>query len=224
MKFINLVSPLVLGTFTMSSCVTATPVTGSAIEGLGKTNLQARQGPPLPRLPGVTIQDILNLATATFAVQLVGAQSRREQIDGLCNNFDPTLLGASGYNVTLFYSITCEALAVFKDAPNWQSENTPSRADVKALTAKFSTYIWIFQAFGAMDNDPARLSQLCNLLTPVADQVGLDFNLVQRLLCVGGVGTPLPKVVDLPLPFSDLRQGNATVVKRVSSGETVRRG
>ncbi|KAL8878146.1 MAG: hypothetical protein Q9192_008511, partial [Flavoplaca navasiana] len=92
MKYINIVSPLVLVFVTLSSCITANPVTSSADEGLEKNNLQTRQeqgedwdfpGPPVT-LPPVGIEDILSLASNLFAVQLVGAYSRGDQLNQLC--------------------------------------------------------------------------------------------------------------------------------------------
>ena len=74
MKYINIVSPLVLVLVTMSSCITANPVISSADEGLAKNNLQVRQeqgeewnfpDPPVT-LPPVGIEDILNLASNLF--------------------------------------------------------------------------------------------------------------------------------------------------------------
>lgn len=61
MKCFTILSPLVLAFATMSSCITATPVTGSANEGLTKTNLLGRD-----LLPPVVLQDILNLASNLF--------------------------------------------------------------------------------------------------------------------------------------------------------------
>ncbi|KAL8748575.1 MAG: hypothetical protein Q9199_008156, partial [Rusavskia elegans] len=78
MKFFTTLSPLVLGFVTMSSGIIATPVTGSATEGLAKTDLIERAFEP------VVFQDILNLASDLFAIQLVGAQSRLEQLTKLC--------------------------------------------------------------------------------------------------------------------------------------------
>ncbi|KAL9629108.1 MAG: hypothetical protein Q9204_005464 [Flavoplaca sp. TL-2023a] len=75
MKYINIVPPLALVFVTLSSCITANPVTSSADEGLAKNNLQARQeqgeewnfpDPPVT-LPPVRIEDILNLASNLFA-------------------------------------------------------------------------------------------------------------------------------------------------------------
>ncbi|KAL8672312.1 MAG: hypothetical protein Q9168_003228 [Polycauliona sp. 1 TL-2023] len=212
MKFLSLVSPLVLGMSTMSSFVAATPVAGFSIEGLGNTNLEARQ--QSNKLPKVQIQDILNLATAVFGIQLVGAQSHRSQIDNLCNHFDPTNLGAAGYNVTLLHDIFCEALSVYIPVSSLGGNATPNPAEIKAQTVKFSTYIWIFQAFGVVNNDPYLLGPLCSLLSPRdAAMTGLDFNLVKKSICDGGKGIPLPKVVDLPLPFSELPKSNGTVVR-----------
>ena len=74
MKYINIVSPLVLVFVTLSSCITANPVISSADEGLAKNNLQVRQeqgeewdfpDPPVT-LPPVGIEDILNLASNLF--------------------------------------------------------------------------------------------------------------------------------------------------------------
>lgn len=60
MKFFTMLSPLVLGVVTMSSGITATPVTGSATSSLANTNLVERALEP------VVIQDILNLASDLF--------------------------------------------------------------------------------------------------------------------------------------------------------------
>ncbi len=60
MKFFTVLSPLVVGFVTMSSGITATPVTGSANSSLANTNLVERALEP------VVIQDILNLASDLF--------------------------------------------------------------------------------------------------------------------------------------------------------------
>ncbi|KAI4266055.1 MAG: hypothetical protein LQ337_008900 [Flavoplaca oasis] len=92
MKYLNIVSPLVLVFVTLSSCFTANPVTSSADEGLAKNDLQVRQeqgeewnfpDPPVT-LPPVGMEDILNLASNLFAVQLVGAYPRGDQLNQLC--------------------------------------------------------------------------------------------------------------------------------------------
>ncbi|KAL8838323.1 MAG: hypothetical protein Q9176_005134 [Flavoplaca citrina] len=216
MKYINIVSPLALVFVALSSCITANPVTSSADEGLAKNNLQARQeqgeewnfpDPPVT-LPPVRIEDILNLASNLFAVQLVGAYPRGDQLNQLCFNFDQTRLSAQGYNTTILHNIFCEAgWATFLGTSTY---DVPTSDYIKNLVTKFSTNIWIFQAFGAMNNDPYRLGKLCELLTPeFSFKVGLDFDLVKKSVCEGGEGKALPDVLEFAVPFEDLRKMRA---------------
>ncbi|KAI4232619.1 MAG: hypothetical protein LQ349_004892 [Xanthoria aureola] len=214
MKFFTMLSPLVLGVVTMSSGITATPVTGSATSSLANTNLVERALEP------VVIQDILNLASDLFAIQLVGAQSRLDQLTNLCVNFDPTPLISQGYNFTLIHNIFCEAgWATFLTGPAY---TVPSNAYIQSLTTTFSSYIWIFQAVGALANDPRRLSQLCRLIDPPSSAaVGQNATLVKDTVCKAAAGEPLPRVLELPVPFEALRrsrQGNGNgTVKAVSN-------
>ncbi|KAL8873853.1 MAG: hypothetical protein Q9174_000733 [Haloplaca sp. 1 TL-2023] len=237
MKYLNLVSPLVLVIIALISVVTATSVTGSAAGGMTKTKLQPGQEPgdePVKwefpddtvSLPPIDFQNVINLATNLFGVQLVGAYSRQQQLDALCFNFDPTRLNAQGYNITLLHNIFCEAGAATQVGGG--DPFVPNTPYIQNLTRFFSTYIWIFQAFGAMNNDPTRLQVLCELITPeFSFKSGLDFDLVKLRICDGAKGTGLPSVGGLALPFEDLKKeragsnggngnanANGTIVKR----------
>ncbi|KAI4260337.1 MAG: hypothetical protein L6R42_004092 [Xanthoria sp. 1 TBL-2021] len=203
----------------MSSGITATPVTGSATEGLAKTDLVERAFEP------VVFQDILNLASDLFAIQLVGAQSRLEQLTNLCVNFDPTPIISEGYNFTLIHNIFCEAgWATFLKG-RFDVPDTPT---IQALTTTFSSYIWIFQAIGATGNDAHRLSQLCDLINPPSSAaVGHNATLVKNTICGVANGASLPKVLELPVPFEDLRrqrQGVNGTVKGQSNTAWAGRG
>lgn len=128
------------------------------------------------------------------------------------HSFDPTRLHYQGYNITILHEIFCEAgWATFIGGNDSYVPDTPL---IQALTTTFSTYIWIFQAVSAMNNDPYRLKQLCGLIIlEPSFNVGLNATLVQDSICGAGEGKVLPKVLELPVPFEDLRKsrlGNGT--------------
>ncbi|KAL9019888.1 MAG: hypothetical protein Q9185_002830 [Variospora sp. 1 TL-2023] len=147
-----------------------------------------------------TQADILNLATDTFvilakrpapAVQLVGAQTTPDAIKSLCTDFDLSRLRASGYNTTSLTSIFCEASNV---APP-----LPTTEQLRALTQQYSSYIWIFQAAGALKGDPNRLKLLCYLIDIGGSfNIGQNGTLVKEQICNLGNGGELPVVVPLP--------------------------
>lgn len=67
--------------------------------------------------------------------------------------------------------------------------------EIQRLTAKYSSYIWIFQAVGAVKNDQSRLKQLCDLINIEGSfDVGQDGTLVKTLICNAGKGIALPAV------------------------------
>ncbi|KAL8956101.1 MAG: hypothetical protein Q9193_006276 [Seirophora villosa] len=159
------------------SCVAAVPAAGD-------NTLQARAAPP-------TQADILNLATDTFAVQLVGAQTTPAAIKFLCTDYDTSRLQASGYNVTALKSIFCQASSVFPTS-------LPDTQAVRALTVQYSSWIWIFQAVGALKGDQHRLKLLCRLIDVGGSfSVGHNGTLVKSQICNVGNGGELPAV---PLP------------------------
>ncbi|KAL8649487.1 MAG: hypothetical protein Q9226_005560 [Calogaya cf. arnoldii] len=211
MKFINNLAPLVLVFTTLSSCITATPVTGAATEWLAKPDLAKRAAEP------VALQDILNLASDLFAIQTVGSKSSIEQLDQLCFRFDPTLLAYQGYNIPLMHKIFCEAAWALYICGNNTDDCLSSRDAIQTLTVTFASYIWIFQAVGALSNtanNTASVNQLCNNIDTIdALQVGLDGVLVKNTLCKVANGGSLPVVLELPVPFEDVRKmrlGNST--------------
>ncbi|KAL8846872.1 MAG: hypothetical protein Q9221_008071 [Calogaya cf. arnoldii] len=211
MKFVNILSPLVVVFGTMSSCITATAVTGAATEWLAKPDLAKRAAAP------VTLRDIQNFATDVFAIQTVGSKSRQDQLDQLCFRFDPTLLAYQGYNFPLMHKIFCNAAWALYICGDNTDECLSSRLTVQTLTMTYASYLWSFQAVGALTNtfnNTGALKALCeNIDTIDALQVGLDGVLVQNTLCNVAKGGSLPKPLELPVPFEDVRKmrlGNST--------------
>ncbi|KAI4139458.1 MAG: hypothetical protein L6R39_006277 [Caloplaca ligustica] len=155
------------------------------LSGATASTVVARAGPP-------TNADILNLATDTFAVQLVGAQTTPEGVKSLCTDFDLSSLTAGGYNATSLKEIFCQASSGL-------TPTLPSQSQIRALTIEYSSWIWIFQAVGALKNDKRRLRVLCSLIdVPAAFSVGQEGTLVKDQICDIGNGGELPSV---PLPY-----------------------
>lgn len=130
-------------------------------------------------------------ANVQSAVQLVGAQTTPQALKNLCTDFDLSGLAAGGYNTTSLKSIFCEAASGLAPA-------LPPPDEVRALTIEYSSWIWIFQAVGALKNDNNRLKLLCHLIdVPSAFSVGQNGTLVKDQICNVGNGGELPTV---PLP------------------------
>lgn len=121
----------------------------------------------------------------------------------ISNSFDDTRLAAQGYNVTAIHNIFCEA--------GWYTflngYHPPEDSYVQSTTIQFSSYLWIFQAVGALKNDPGRLKQLCESIdVPSSYSVGHNGTLVKTAICDAANGVALPEVNLLPVPFQDLRK------------------
>ncbi|KAL9577746.1 MAG: hypothetical protein Q9212_006167 [Teloschistes hypoglaucus] len=145
---------------------------------------------PIGTFPGgPTIADILNLSSELLAIQFVGAQTRPGALSGECAYFKGERLQASGYNTTLIKNIICQADKVF--SPN----DLPSIEQVRQNTIQYSSWIWIFQAIGALQNDKNKLLELC-LSINVANSylIGHNGNLVKDVICRVANGAPLPTV------------------------------
>ncbi|KAL8699469.1 MAG: hypothetical protein Q9201_005996 [Fulgogasparrea decipioides] len=177
-------SLLLLFYTTLMSCITAIPTIDSSTSVSTDTKQAASDVP--------TIADILNLSSDVLAIQLVGAQVNSYAFLTLCPYFDFTRLQASGYNVTAIRSIFCQASDVFF------AKDLPSLDEVRDLTVDYSSYIWIFQAVGALKNDKNRIQKLCDLIdVPSASAIGQNGDLVKKTICSVGNGGQLPTV---PLP------------------------
>ncbi|KAI4092341.1 MAG: hypothetical protein LQ339_007938 [Xanthoria mediterranea] len=133
-----------------------------------------------------TIADILSLASDLLAVQLVGAQATPADIAKLCTDFDFTRLRASGYVISRMQQVFCQAASV--------TDSVPSLTEVQRLTLEYSSYIWIYQAVGALNGDKARVKRLCASINVAnAFAVGQDGTLVKTAICNYANGIELPK-------------------------------
>ncbi|KAL8940114.1 MAG: hypothetical protein Q9211_002420 [Gyalolechia sp. 1 TL-2023] len=140
-----------------------------------------------------TNSDILNLATDTFAVQLIGAQTNEAGLASLCSGLDLSRLQAEGYNVTALKEIFCYAASDQGEHP------LPSIEKITANVIAYSSWIWISQAVGALKGDKHRLNLLCHLIdVGSAFSVGLNGTLAKDQICNVGNGGELPVV---PIPY-----------------------
>ncbi|KAL8928621.1 MAG: hypothetical protein Q9172_000836 [Xanthocarpia lactea] len=198
MKSVNL-APLVMLFITLFSYITAHPTTDSTAVQSANTNLPVRDLQP------VTTQDILNLASDLFAVQLAGTKSQLQQLTELCVKFDPTRLQAQGYNISAIHNIFCEAgWATFLNGGGY---NVIPSSYTRDTAINLSSYIWIFQAVGALKNNKGRLKQLCELIDVESSfNVGHNGTLVKISICDAADGIGLPSVPSLPVPFQDVRK------------------
>ncbi|KAL8868938.1 MAG: hypothetical protein Q9198_008016 [Flavoplaca austrocitrina] len=106
----------------------------------GSVNATQPAPQPLPQP-----EDILTLASDLLAVQLVGAQPDQKALEDLANNFPLVRLRASGYDTTRMKSVFSQAASV--------TASLPSLTEVQRLTVEYSSYIWIYQAVGALNKD-----------------------------------------------------------------------
>ncbi|KAL8916195.1 MAG: hypothetical protein Q9208_008647 [Pyrenodesmia sp. 3 TL-2023] len=167
---------------TIISCIAAIPTGESTSSPLPPT-LDDRAGP--------TEADVINIATTTFAIQLVGAQTTHAGIESLCKDFDVSRLVTLRYNATILNNVFCEASS--RLAPN-----LPLPEQVTAYTIQYSSWIWIYQAVGALKNDKNRLRLLCHLIdVPASFSVGQNGTLVKDQICNVGNGGELPTPPDV---------------------------
>ncbi|KAL8689871.1 MAG: hypothetical protein Q9224_004540 [Gallowayella concinna] len=173
-------SQLVLLFVSLVSCLATTPATETPVSA----SANVRQ--PQPRLANTAA--ILTLATELFGIQLIGAQTNQTSLEHLCGEFDLTRLRASGYNTTILHQMFCQA------ASHTVALDTFFR-EIAVLTVQYSSYIWIFQAVGALKSDPKRLKQLCNLIDiPGSIREGQNGTLVKNTICNVARGIALPEV------------------------------
>ncbi|KAL8679397.1 MAG: hypothetical protein Q9224_007038, partial [Gallowayella concinna] len=117
--------------------------------------------------------------------------------------FDPTRLVSQGYNSSRIHNIFCEAA----DATARNEYNTLANDYVQVTGIHYSTYIWIFQAVGALKSDKSRLKQLCKSIDVGSSyEAGLEGGLVKNTICDAANGVPLPKVTSLPVPFAEYKR------------------
>ncbi|KAL8942328.1 MAG: hypothetical protein Q9216_001710 [Gyalolechia sp. 2 TL-2023] len=124
---------------------------------------------------------------------LVGAQTTEAGVAFLCNGLDLSRLQAEGYNVTALKEIFCYAAGDQGEHP------LPSIEKITANVINYSSWIWIFQAVGALKGDKHRLNLLCHLIdVGSAFSVGQNGTLVKDQICNVGKGGELPVV---PIPY-----------------------
>ncbi|KAL8802648.1 MAG: hypothetical protein Q9182_003664 [Xanthomendoza sp. 2 TL-2023] len=171
-------------------------VTSSAV-GLVNTPV------PVPDLQPVSNQDIINLASDVFAIQLAGSKSTWGQLNELCTHFDPSRLVGQGYNESRIHTIFCEAT----DATARNEYNVLSDDYIQVTAIKYSSYLWIFQAVGALKNNKNRLKQLCKFIDVGSSfEAGLEGGLVRNTICDAAKGIALPAVTSLPVPFAEFKR------------------
>ncbi|KAL8695214.1 MAG: hypothetical protein Q9218_000252 [Villophora microphyllina] len=163
------------------SCVITVPADGSTISTSTAT---AKAGP--------NSNDVLNLASDLWAIQFLGSQNAPIALAVQCPYWDGGRFLAAGYNTTSIHDILCQANNVFAAA------DLPSIEQVRNLTIQYSSWIWIFQAVGAMQNDRGKLKELCRMIdVPSAFAIGQNGTLVKNTICSVAHGAALPTV---PLP------------------------
>ncbi|KAL9639837.1 MAG: hypothetical protein Q9204_000943 [Flavoplaca sp. TL-2023a] len=149
----------------------------------GSVNATQPAPQPLPQP-----EDILTLASDLLAVQLVGAQPDQEALQDLANNFPLVRLRASGYDTTRMNSVFSQAASV--------TASLPSLTEVQRLTVEYSSYIWIYQAVGALNKDKVLIQQLCDSINVAASfAIGHNGTLVKTTICAYANGIELPKPV-----------------------------
>ncbi|KAI4109982.1 MAG: hypothetical protein L6R37_000332 [Teloschistes peruensis] len=139
---------------------------------------------PIGTFPGgPTIADILNLSS-----ELLGGR-----------------LAAEGYNTTSIKNIICQADKVF--SPN----DMPSIEQIRQNTIQYSSWIWIYQAIGALQNDKNKLLELC-LSINVGNSylIGQNGKLAKSVICSVANGAPLPTV---PQPIFGKESGRTMAVR-----------
>ncbi|KAL9580583.1 MAG: hypothetical protein Q9203_006241 [Teloschistes exilis] len=145
---------------------------------------------PIGTFPGgPTIADILNLSSELLAIQIVGALTRPGALSGTCAYFEGGRLAAEGYNTTSIKNIICQADKVF--SPN----DLPSIEQIRQNTIQYSSWIWIYQAIGALQNDKNKLLELClSINVGNSNLIGQNGNLVKSVICSVANGAPQPTV------------------------------
>ncbi|KAL8755459.1 MAG: hypothetical protein Q9199_003643 [Rusavskia elegans] len=163
---------------TLFSCILALPQGYES--NLGPVNASQ----PVPQL--ANIADILSLSSDLLAIQLVGAQATDRDIGKLCDEFDLIRLRDSGYVTYRMQHVFCQAASV--------TSSFPSLSEVQRLTVEYSSYIWIYQAVGALNNDRVLIKQLCDSINVAsAFGVGQNGTLVKTTICNYANGIELPK-------------------------------
>ncbi|KAL8777262.1 MAG: hypothetical protein Q9213_007933 [Squamulea squamosa] len=167
---------------TFFTCIVAIPQASPSTTGT------VNPSQSIPQLAGPT--EILNLASDLLAIQIVGAQTTPAGIDELCDEFDLSRLQASGYNITTIKTVFCQVAS--------RTATIASLTEVQRLTVEYSSWIWIFQAVGALGNDQVLLQQLCKSINVASSfSVGQNGTLVKNTICDVANGNPLP---DVPVP------------------------
>ncbi|KAL8894313.1 MAG: hypothetical protein Q9192_004421 [Flavoplaca navasiana] len=151
-------------------------------------SVNATQPAPQPLPQPESLKDILTLASDLLAIQLVGAQPDQKALQDLTNNFPLVRLRASGYDTIRMKSVFSQAASV--------TASLPSLTEVQRLTVEYSSYIWIYQAVGALDKDKVLIQQLCDSINVAASfAIGHNGTLVKTTICDYANGIDLPKPV-----------------------------
>ncbi|KAL8732214.1 MAG: hypothetical protein Q9166_002962 [cf. Caloplaca sp. 2 TL-2023] len=199
MKIFGLSHLLVLLHATVFSCITAIPTTdSSASESADLVERFAESG---------FAGDFLTLSSELFAIQLVSSYVYLQDYENLCEKFDISRLHSLGYNITSMKHIWCQA---FTDT-YWRGGGIPDIRkgdEIQALTTDYSSWIWIYQAIGALDNDQGRLKQLCESINVTSSfNIGQNGTLVKTTICNAAAGIAVPSVGSIGLPFFDCPGG-----------------
>lgn len=135
----------------------------------------------------------------------MGALTRPGALSGTCAYFEGGRLAAEGYNTTSIKNIICQADKVF--SPN----DMPSIEQIRQNTIQYSSWIWIYQAIGALQNDKNKLLELC-LSINVGNSylIGQNGKLAKSVICSVANGAPLPTV---PQPIFGKESGRTMAVR-----------
>ncbi|KAL8848709.1 MAG: hypothetical protein Q9221_006253 [Calogaya cf. arnoldii] len=143
---------------------------------------------PQASLPqqAANITNIASLASDVLAIQIVGAQATDREIGNLCGPFNLTRLRELGYVTYRMQHVFCEAASVVA--------SFPSLTEVKRLTMEYSSYVWIYQAVGALNHDKVLIKQLCDSINVASSfEAGHNGTLVKTAICDYANGIELPK-------------------------------
>ncbi|KAL8634898.1 MAG: hypothetical protein Q9226_009417 [Calogaya cf. arnoldii] len=129
-------------------------------------------------------QQAANITNITSLASDVLATDR--EIGNVCGKFNLTRLRESGYVTYRMQHVFCEAASVVA--------SFPSLTEVKRLTMEYSSYIWIYQAVGALNHDRVLIKQLCDSINVASSfDAGHNGTLVKTAICDYANGIELPK-------------------------------
>lgn len=137
-----------------------------------ENSIMARQSPSIIQgLPGV-----LEYASQTLAVQIVGAATSLSELKHLCKHVDglTVRLHQQGYDTNFIKNAICVAA---------NATHLATDAEIQAQTLQASSKIWTVQALASFKGYERAF---CNIFSPdAASRVGLNSTLVIDEVCFG---------------------------------------